>query len=289
MMMTLREAIEFTFENKDEWIDGSGRDTARINTNHVLRLLDPDMDVEEIKPRTFNELKKVLKEEEWCTGKKRSNGGINRILSALSTVINFCHKQGEIDNTATYSRLKEKEQKAKFYTEAETQALMEASLKIDDPDAKLLHDSIKFAYFTGDRQGELLKLEWSEIDFDKNEVTFLNTKNGDDHTIKIASELQPILKDRYHHRTCDRVFPWEGCRLGADALRRAFRKAKKLAGLPDDDRLWHSIRHSTGTHLASKGVALRTVMSVLNHKNINTTLRYAKNTDEAVANAIDLL
>ena len=289
-MMTLREAIEFTFENNDQWIDGSGKGTARINTNHILRLLDGEMDVETITPRTFNELKKVLKEEYWCKNKKRSNGGINRILSALSTVINFCHKQGMIDNTATYIRLKEKQHNAKFFTEAEWEALLEAAQKIDDPDAELLYDSMRFAYYTGDRQGELLTLEWSEVDFERGTVTFLDTKNGEDHTIKIASDLMPILEHRYHHRTCSRVFPWDGCRNGADSLRRAFRKALKLCGLPTkNDRLWHSIRHTTGTHLASKGVALRTVMTVLNHKNIATTLRYAKNTDDAVANAIDLL
>lgn len=288
MTLTLKEAIEYTFENKDDWIDGDGRSTQQINTAHILRLLDGEMSVDEISPRTFNELKRTLKDEYWCKTKKRSNGGVNRILSALSTAVNFCHTEGLAPTRVTYTRLKEKEQRAKFFTEEEMDALINASQLIDC-DAELLYDSMLFAYYTGDRQGELLKLEWSEVDFEANQITFLDTKNGEDHIIPISKEIRSMLEDRLHHRTCNRVFPWDGCRRGADALRRAMRKAKKIAGLPKDERLWHSIRHTTGTHLASKGVPLRTVMTVLNHKNINTTLRYAKNTDKAVEDAINLL
>lgn len=287
-MMTLRQVIDFTFENKDEWIEGTGRGAARINCNHVLRLLDPEMDVADITPKTFNDLKRTLKEEYITKNRKRSNGGINRILAALSTAINYCHKMGEIETTATYIRLKEKEQPAKYYTEDEMDSLFEASKHVGD-DAELLYDSLLFAYYTGDRQGELLKVLWSDVSFEDNTVTFRDTKNHEDHTIPLSKELKSMLEVRYHHRTCDQVFPWSGCRRGADALRRNFKRAKKIAGLKADSRLWHSIRHTTGTHLASKGVPLRTVMGVLNHKNINTTLRYAKNTSEAVANAIDLL
>ena len=286
-MMTLRQVIDFTFENKDEWIDGNGRSAARINCNHALRLLNPDMDVSEITPKTFNDLKRTLKEEYVSKTRKRSNAGINRILAALSTAINYCYAMGEIDTKATYIRLKEKEQLAKYYTEEEMDNLFEASKHVGD-DAELLYDSLLFAYYTGDRQGELLKLMWSDVSFEHNTVTFRDTKNHEDHTIPISKELKSMLDNRYHHRTCDQVFPWRGCRRGADTLRRNFIRAKKIAGL-NDSRLWHSIRHTTGTHLASKGVPLRTVMGVLNHKNINTTLRYAKTTSEAVANAIDLL
>ena len=49
---------------------------------------------------------------------------------------------------------------------------------------------------------------------------------------------------------------------GADALRRAMRKAMNSWVKQVDSRLWHSIRHTTGTHLSSKGVPLRTVMTV---------------------------
>lgn len=251
-MMTLREAFEFTFENKDEWIDGKAKSCQIINANHVLRLLDPEMDMEEITPIHFNELKKVLKTEEVGKGKTRSNAGINRILSALSTVLNFCYKQGIRKSGVSYSRLKEKEQKAKFFTEDEMDKLFNAAHLING-DSQLLYDSILFAYHTGDRQGELLTLEWSEVDLQDNTVTFLDTKNGEDHTIPLSKELLSMLHERYHHRTCERVFPWEGCKDGADALRAAFRKAKKIAGhAPEDLRLWHSLRHTTGRILLPK-------------------------------------
>ena len=52
---------------------------------------------------------------------------------------------GEIDNAATFIRLKEKEQKAKFYTEEEWLRLLNAAHLIDLV-AELLHDSLLVAY-----------------------------------------------------------------------------------------------------------------------------------------------
>ncbi len=45
--------------------------------------------------------------------------------------------------------------------------------------------------------------------------------------------------------------------------------------------MWHTIRHTAATWMVENGVPIRSVMTVLNHKNINTTLRYAKTTEEA--------
>ena len=286
--MTLKDAVEFTFRHRHEWIHGKAVETHRINCGHFLRIIGPETPVEMVRPLSFNLLKEELLNEEWCKGKKRTPGGVNRILAALSTVLNECYKNELVTRKPAYTRCKEnKNARARYYSEEEMKALYAAALSLPE-NGQLLHDSIRFSYYTGDRLGELLKLQWSEVNFEDREITFLNTKSGSNHRIHMPSALVEMLKDRFHHRVCDRVFPWEGSRLGADLMRRHFRKAQTIAGI-SHDRCIHSIRHTTGTHLISKGVNVRTVMGVLNHSNINTTLRYAANQDKTVADAIELL
>ena len=260
-----------------------------------MRILGEDADVEEIRPLTFARLGQELLQETLPGGKTRSNGGVNRIMAALSTVLNWLYKNEMVSRKPAYTRLPEKKGRADFYSEDDMLKLYAASLTIGS-DAELLHDSIMFAYYTGCRQGEMLKLKWNDsnlggkefncVNFDERHIWFLDTKPGDDLKTSMSEHLVEMLRRRYRDRLGDReaVFPWSG----KYALLRRFKKAKRIAGM-DDDRVWHSIRHTTGTHLCEKGVPLRTVMGVLGHHNIETTLRYAKNTDRAVANAIDLL
>ena len=287
-IMNLKEAVEFCFAKRNAWKYGDSEQTNRINCNHCLRLLGEDMDVADITALTFVELQGRLKEETVPGGEFRSNGGVNRITQALSTVLGNCAKFDIIKSKPKYERLPEKKNaRTGYYSEDEVKLLLEAALKLEE-NGQMLHDSILFAYFTGNRQGELLKLKYTEVDFDMEEITFLNTKNGEDHTIPMNPALRSMLERRVHDRICERIFPWEGYRLGKGSLLSSFYKAKKLAGLTCN-RDWHCIRHTTGTHLISSGVPIRAVMGVLNHKNIETTLRYAKNTNKAIKNAVDAL
>ena len=58
----------------------------------------------------------------------------------------------------------------------------------------VLRDIVIFAYETGARQGEILKLKRSNVDFDKRLCTFLDTKNGEDRTIPLTDAAIEILK-----------------------------------------------------------------------------------------------
>jgi integrase len=131
----------------------------------------------------------------------------------------------------------------------------------------------------------MLGLVESDLDFDNHMILFRDTKNGEDHWIKMNDDLVPVLERRLERSLDDTVFAW----LNKDELLRAFKRVKSRAGLPDDSRVWHTLRHSVATWLCEKQVPIRTVMGVLNHKRVETTLRYAKASDRAVASAIDLL
>jgi site-specific recombinase XerD len=100
------------------------------------------------------------------------------------------------------------------------------------------------------------------------------------------NDLVEVLNRRLHHRTSELLFEW----AGTYAILTVLEKIKQAAGIPiKDGRCWHTLRHTTATTLLEKGVPVRAVMGVLNHTNIETTLRYGKFTQRAVIDAVNVL
>ena len=51
----------------------------------------------------------------------------------------------------------------------------------------------------------------------------------------------------------------------------------------------HTLRHTFASHLAINGVSLFEIQKLLNHKDINMTLRYMKLAEENKINAVERL
>ena len=274
--MKLIEAYDLAFETRDSWREGKGSQAARINANHVIRILGPDIEVSEIETVHFANITKALKAE------GKANGTINRITSSLRTLFTELKQLGHKLYIPDFKHQKESQGRPDFYTEKEIANLLRIATRRDDH--MLLHDSILFAYKTGCRQAEQLGLCLEHVDLENKQFIFLDTKNGDDHYLPIHKDLYPVLERRLNLAIDDRVFPWDN----ADQLRTGLRQVQNVAGM-QSGKLWHTIRHTTATHLVSRGVELRKIMGVLNHRNVNTTLRYAKVANDAKKEAIDLL
>lgn len=276
--MNLKDAIEFTFETRRSWREGSGARTTRINTQHLIDILGEDFDVLTTTSDTFDYITEVLLEQ----GKK--GGTINRITTALSTILGQLRKKNKGAPKVEFERQPESKGRVSYYTEDEVDRILESSTK--EKDGLLLHDSILFSIKTGCRQGELLELSVDDIDITKRTILFRDTKNGTDHWLTMNEDLVPVMERRIERQIGGLLFPW----ANKDQLLRSFKAHKTLAGLPEGDgRVWHTLRHSVATWLCEKDVPLRTVMGVLNHKRVETTLRYAKASDRAMKSAINML
>ena len=72
-------------------------------------------------------------------------------------------------------------------------------------------------------------------------------------------------------------------------IRKAANRIKKAAGLPDDFRPLHGLRHVYASMLASSGkVDLYTLQKLMTHKSPEMTQRYAHLRDEALQRAAEL-
>ena len=219
----------------------------------------------------------------------KSDATINRVVSAVSTVLNHCAFDGLIESPCKFRRRKESEGRPLFYTKEQVDSMVEISRDVFQRDD--LADIMIVGAYTGMRQGELLKLKVKDVDWTLNTIFVggrpdVLTKAQNYRSVPIHDRIRDTLKARYDGlKGTMRVFDdWHD----KDQLLRAFNKVRKFAGI-DDAYVFHCLRHSFATWCAEAGVPIRTLMDLMGHKRIETTLRYAKTTDKARTEALALI
>lgn len=146
---------------------------------------------------------------------------------------------------------------------------------------------MKMALFTGMRRGELFKLKWDDIDFDRGFITLKDPKGGPDQKIPLNDGARQVL-DSHPRSRSKYVFPGRGGRQRTD-IKHQVNKIKGDAGLPKDFRALHGLRHVYASMLASSGnVDMFTLQKLLTHKSPVMTQRYAHLRDETLKKASDL-
>jgi integrase len=146
---------------------------------------------------------------------------------------------------------------------------------------------MKMALFTGMRRGELFKLQWQDVDFERSFIHIRGPKGGVDQKIPLNQAARELLES-HPHTGSEFVFPGRGGNQRAD-INKQVTRIKAAAGLPKDFRALHGLRHVYASMLASSGqVDLYTLQKLLTHKSAAMTQRYAHLRDEALHRAADL-
>jgi integrase len=146
---------------------------------------------------------------------------------------------------------------------------------------------MKMALFTGVRRGELFRLKWEDINFDRGFIDIVDPKGGPDQKIPLNDATRDLLNS--HIRTgSPYVFPGRsgGQRVN---IAKQVNRIKKNAGLPTDFRPLHGLRHVYASMLASSGeVGMYTLQKLLTHKDPKMTQRYAHLRDDALKKASEV-
>ncbi|MCI8965572.1 MAG: site-specific integrase [Clostridia bacterium] len=179
-----------------------------------------------------------------------------------------------------------KEEDIEYFTETEISELKKA---IKGTDIELI---VLFALGTGLRQGELLALRYSDIDYDKKQIKVNRTVKKvyvfDENNIKIQKTLFLEPKTKNSKRVVDiptslfnkldviksdnLIFSDNGNVLEARKLFRKWTTILKSNNIPH--KKFHSLRHTYATLLLSKGVDLLTVSKLLGHSSLKITEIY---------------
>lgn len=164
-----------------------------------------------------------------------------------------------------------------YYNAQEAERLI-ASAR-DEQDRLLL----MFAVRTGARAGEMLALEWGDVDFHSAMIMFRRSrtrgvtsptpKNRKGRSVPMAEALAAALKSHRHLRG-ELVFcQADGSPLTLWHLHGALIRASRKAGLRAIR--FHDLRHSYASILVKAGCPLAAVQKWLGHSTIQMTMRYA--------------
>lgn len=218
--------------------------------------------------------------------KTKSPQTAKHVLNVLTWIINYGVKNGLCPNIPF--RIKKPtvfNQTTEDLTQAQLKRLLDAIEA--DPNVQVAN-MMRLILNTGMRRGECFKLKWADIDFDRRFITIKDPKGGPDQRIPLNESAFTLLSN--HPRTANSlyVFPGAGGKQRRSA-QQAVNKIKKAAGLPENFRPLHGLRHLFATMLASSGqVDMYQLQRLLTHKDPRMTQRYAHLRDDALRRASDV-
>lgn len=132
--------------------------------------------------------------------------------------------------------------------------------------------AIRLLIFTGCRVGEILRLKWSEIDFERRCLRLSDSKTGQ-KIVHLNSPALEVLAGL--ERVAGNPYALAGGKSGMHLvnLKDPWRRLRKAAGL-EDVRI-HDLRHSWASFAAGSGLSLPVIGKLLGHTQASTTQRYA--------------
>ena len=195
-------------------------------------------------------------------------------------------------------RPKLKEKPVECFTLAEQKQIEQAIL--NGKKDKLY--GIILCLYSGLRIGELIALQWTDIDFTKGILTVSkschDSKNGliidepktatSRRMIPLPKQLLPILKSIKKKSDSPSVVSANGSTISVRSYQRSFELLLKKLKIPHKG--FHSLRHTFATRALECGMDVKTLSEILGHKNPTVTLnRYAHSFMEHKANMMNRL
>lgn len=128
------------------------------------------------------------------------------------------------------------------------------------------------AYDVGLRRGELLNLEWSDVDMRRKEFTLRRTKNGEVRVVPMTPAVYQVFSELRQERRLDtnRVFLYKNKPI--QRIGTAYKAACRRAGITN--LRIHDFRHTASTNLRRAGVDTATAMKIVGHKSDRMHRRY---------------
>jgi integrase len=209
----------------------------------------------------------------------RAGATVNRYLATLSHMFTMAVKEWRLAATNPVRDM----------SNSERDALLAACTQSDWP---ALHTLVLLAISTGARRGELINLQWDDVDLRVREAS-VDTKTGE----KRAAMGHAIVRETKNGDT--RVLPLVGKALGALRSLKPSGSAKSpwvfaqpsgfpgpyqnfdgvwydaLAAAKIEDFRFHDLRHTTASYLAAQGASLLEIADALGHRTLSMVKRYA--------------
>ncbi len=201
-----------------------------------------------------------------------SKSSVARKLSSLRAFLRFLRRRGYLEESLERFLRNPRSGKPlpKALSKEEVERLIDAAVDVRE------RAIVEFLYATGVRVGELVSLNWSDIDWE-NEVVRVIGKGGKERIVPIGSKALEAL--RAYGAQSGMSGPLfknkRGERLTSRSVERLIKKISLKAGLGGKVTP-HTLRHSFATHMLEGGADLRVVQELLGHSNLATTQVYTR-------------
>lgn len=205
--------------------------------------------------------------------KARGPATVNRYIAALSSVFSYaCRELRWIDENPCFNliKLKEPPGRNRVLTVDEMGKLLEESKKSKSP---YLLPIILLAMTTGMRRGEIVNLDWPDVDLEKGVAHLRDTKNGTPRSVPLAQpvieELEKIYKNRNPAK--NKVFA-SRTTFGTIDIKKAWYSVLKKTQILDFT--FHDLRHTFATLATELGASHLELATAMGHKTLQMLLRY---------------
>jgi integrase len=216
---------------------------------------------------------------------------VNNVLTVLSVMLRTAVEWKVLDDVPCVIRLlKAPRTTAPFYDFEAYERLVEAAMKDD-----LAYLIVLLGGEAGLRCGEMMALEWSNVDLQKRQICVARSewkghvttpKGGRLRYVPLTRRLTDALRAARHLRGARVLCDGEGKSLTQKVVQVVVRRVAVRANVKPGI---HILRHTFCSHLAMRGAPARAIQELAGHQDLSTTQRYMHLSPAALDAAIRLL
>ena len=141
---------------------------------------------------------------------------------------------------------------------------------------------VVFAIETAMRLGEMINLQWKDVDLSKSIATLHMTKNGEVRQVPLSRKAKELLNQLPRHIENQAVFwRWKTSSGFETSWQRVIKKSKLV------DFRFHDLRHEATSRLFEKGLSVMEVSAITGHKTLQMLKRYTHLDVEEIAQKLN--
>lgn len=217
--------------------------------------------------------RRMLLDSPTYKGTARSAATVNRYVATLSLVMTYaCRELGWIAENPCFAlvKLKEAAGRDRILSDDEITNLLDACQQSRSPYIACI---VLIAITTGMRQGEILGLEWKQIDFDQKLAHIKDSKNGRPRSVPLVDPVITELHRLYDQRQPQKKLVFASrTAFGKIDIKKAWQQALKRAQI--SELRFHDLRHLFATLAARQGASNLQLATAMGHRTLQMLIRY---------------